>query len=53
MGLKPGECLEEESEEEGNCREEKPRTDGKTGGKSGGDRVPAKGEKTAPKGGGK
>jgi outer membrane protein len=56
MGLKPGEVLEEESEEEGNGGEEKPGTDGKSGGaggKSGGDRVPAKGEKTAPKGGGK
>ena len=56
MGLKPGEVLEEEGEEEGNGGEEKPATDGKSGGaggKSGGDRVPAKGEKTAPKGGGK
>ncbi len=53
MGLKPGEVLEEEGEEEGNGGEETPNTDGKSGGKSGGDRVPAKGEKTAPKGGGK
>jgi outer membrane protein len=53
MGLKPGEVLEEEGEEEGNGGEEKPSTDGKSGGKSGGDRVPVKGEKTAPKGGGK
>jgi outer membrane protein len=56
MGLKPGEILEEEGEEEGNGGEEKPANDGKSGGgggKSGGDRVPAKGEKTAPKGGGK
>ncbi len=56
MGLKPGEILEEEGDEEGNGGEEKPGTDGKSGGaggKTGGDRVPAKGEKTAPKGGGK
>lgn len=56
MGLKPGEVLEEEGDEEGNGGEEKPGTDGKSGGaggKTGGDRVPAKGEKTAPKGGGK
>lgn len=56
MGLKPGEVLEEEGDEEGNGGEEKPETDGKSGGaggKTGGDRVPAKGEKTAPKGGGK
>jgi outer membrane protein len=56
MGLKPGEILEEEGDEEGNGGEEKPANDGKSGGgggKSGGDRVPAKGEKTAPKGGGK
>lgn len=56
MGLKPGEILEEEGDEEGNGGEEKPSGDGKSGtpgGKTGGDRSPAKGEKTVPKGGGK